>query len=223
MTQDDLARDLDLLRRWRAGDRAAGNLLVKRHYAPLRRFLSGKIGDDDARVIAQDAFLALCENLDRFEGYSSFRSYLFGIGRWKLIEYIRRHRRGGGTFDPARESVTDLKLDARLSSIFGVRQREHWVMLAFRSLPVDEQLLISLKSYKELTSREIAEILEIRPSQVEGRLNRARKKLRQSVDRLCRGYGPAHVDGPNLETCIQEVLTMLMPPDGDGEPESGAR
>jgi len=205
------ASDAELLHRWRAGDRGAANVLVKRHYAPLRRFLSGKIGDADAKVVAQDAFLALCENLDRFEGYSSFRSYLFGIGRWKLIEFIRRNRRGGGAFDPARESVSDLALDARLSSMFGVRQRERWVLQAFRTLPVDQQLLLSLKGYEGMTNREIADVFETTPTQVDGQVYRARQRLRRLVTSLSRVAGTTGLTEGNLEACIQDALAQLMP------------
>lgn len=210
--------DAELLGRWRAGDRGAANILVKRHYAPLRRFLSGKVGDADAKVIAQDAFLALCEDLDRFEGYSSFRSYLFGIGRWKLIEFIRRHRRGGGAFDPARESVSDLALDARLSSMFGVRQRERWVLQAFRTLPVDQQLLLSLKGYQGMTNREIAEVFETTPAQVDGQVHRARQRLRKLVESTSRLSGTLGVHEGNLEDCIQEALAQLMPPEPEDSP-----
>lgn len=204
--------DLELLQRWRDGDRDAANVLVKRHYRALRRFLSGKIGDEDAKAIAQDAFLALCENLDRFDGYSSFRSYLFGIGRWKLIEYIRRHRRGGGAFDPARESVSDLQLDARLSSLFGLRQQERMVVEAFRALPMDQQLLLSLKVYEGMTNREIGEVFEMTPAQVDGHVYRARQRLRRAVEDVHALVGGGSDDGGfNLEACIQDVLTRMSP------------
>src|SRR5262249_35336091 len=45
--------DVDLLAAWRAGDRAAGEELVERHWTSVSRFVRSKIGDDGADLISQ--------------------------------------------------------------------------------------------------------------------------------------------------------------------------
>ena len=72
--------DVDVLARLRAGDERAFAELVERYHVRLRRF-AGSFGarGELAEDIAQETWLALLRGLDRFEGRSSLRTWLFQI------------------------------------------------------------------------------------------------------------------------------------------------
>ena len=66
-----------LLERARGGDARAFSFLVAEHQQAVRGFLRRYAGDwTEADDIAQEAFVTAWERLDRFEGRSSFRSWV---------------------------------------------------------------------------------------------------------------------------------------------------
>jgi len=83
--------DLELLDGWRAGDNAAGEELVGRHWASISRFFRSKIGDDGADLISQ-TFLACVEARDRIEG-DNVKAYLFAVARRRLANHFRQRAR----------------------------------------------------------------------------------------------------------------------------------
>jgi len=76
-----VATDLELLDRWRAGDAAAGEELVGRHWTAISRFFRAKVGDDGADLISQ-TFLALVEGRDAID---NLRPYLFAVDRKSVV------------------------------------------------------------------------------------------------------------------------------------------
>ena len=58
------------------------------------------------------------------------------------------------------------------------------VATALRSLPLDDQILIELKDWEELTQSELAALFAVPQPTVARRLQRARARLRAAVERL---------------------------------------
>ena len=58
--------DLELLERWRAGDRAAGSALFKRHVGWIERYFGSRV-DCDVDDLVQSTFEAFL-NHERFDG-----------------------------------------------------------------------------------------------------------------------------------------------------------
>ncbi len=63
--------DLELLARWRDGDRAAGNTLFKRHFQVVARFFRNKVRGGDADLI-QRTFLDAMKAETNFRGRDPF-------------------------------------------------------------------------------------------------------------------------------------------------------
>lgn len=90
MTPHDEAR---LVAEARGGGTRAFAFLVEAHQQAVRGFLRRLVGGHaDADDLAQEAFLTAWRRLDRFEGRSSFRSWVCGIG-YRLARDQRRSRR----------------------------------------------------------------------------------------------------------------------------------
>ena len=169
-----------LLQAWRAGRRDAGEALIERHYAAVFRFFFAKVPPDVREDLAQQTFEVLCRKRDDFRGEGTFKAYLFGVARFVLIAWARRRRR----FEPAEDSLLP---DAALPSLAGLLADEQTVRLvatALRSLPLDDQILIELKDWEELTQAELAALFAVPQPTVARRLQRARARLRAAVERL---------------------------------------
>ncbi len=175
----DDRRDFELLERWRGGDDAAGNTLFERHFRSVNRFFRSKV-DGGVEDLVQATFLSCVEGRDRFEGRSSFRGYLFGIARNRLLLWYRQRRR-----DPVdAEAASAVDLGASPSRAIAGREEERLLLLALRRLALDHQITLELFYWEELKGHELAEVLGISPHTVRSRLSRARQALREAVERV---------------------------------------
>ena len=74
------ADDLELLARLRRGDEAAFTQLVERLHGPMLRVAMIHVGNRAvAEEVAQDAWVGVLAQLDRFEGRSSLRTWVLRI------------------------------------------------------------------------------------------------------------------------------------------------
>lgn len=176
-----MREDLDLLQRWRLGDRAAGNELMSRHYDAIHRFFELKV-PGVAEDLSQRCFLAAIEGLGRLREGGSIRAYLFGIARHMLLHHLRDQRRHGRV---VRIGEAD-KIDSALtpSRVISREAEQRLVLRALEKLGADHQMALQMFYWEELSNKEIGEVLEIPVSTVTSRIARARDRLRGIIAQL---------------------------------------
>lgn len=173
--------DLELLDRWRAGDRRAGNQLFQRHFDSIWRFFQNKIqGDVDELV--QITFLACVRGRDQFRKECSFRTFLFTIARRELYRYLRKRHRDRNALDFGVTSLADLNTTPR--SKLAKRDEHKLLLRALRMMPIELQVLLELHYWEGMGTSELADIFEVKPGAMRTRLSRARKQLRETMDKM---------------------------------------
>lgn len=171
--------DAAALEAWRAGDQAAGRILVDRHFAAVYRFFVNKLGAD-VEDLVQQTFLAVVEGRDQVRDAEGFRSYVFGVARNKLM----RHFRDRGPL-PDECSIGDLQAKTQSIAQLLVHKREQQLLLAaLRRLPIDLQIAVELAYWEGLSDREVAQILEMPMGTFKSRLRKARGLLAESIAAL---------------------------------------
>ncbi|MDH5676684.1 MAG: RNA polymerase sigma factor [Myxococcales bacterium] len=175
-----MSDDAHLLDAWRAGDDAAGESLVARHYDTILRFFRTKAGDD-ADDLVQRTFLRCAEPKTVFRGQSSFRAFLYGIARNVLLEHIRACIRDRKV-DPDFGVSSILDLTPRASTVAFARAQQRQLVQALQRLPVELQIALELYYWEELSIDEIAAAVEIPSGTVKSRLYRGRTLLREMID-----------------------------------------
>ncbi len=174
--------DLDLLEAWRGGDGAAGDLLLQRHFASLFRFFRNKLDDAMAEDLAQATLLACVDGRDRFRGAASFRSYLFSIARNQLNMYFRSRAVRDGVVELGTASVADL--GASPATLAQAKAEQKLLLEALRRIPIDFQIAVELYYWEGLSTKELAEVLEVPEGTVRSRLARARDHLAEQFEAL---------------------------------------
>jgi len=172
------SEELQLIRRSQAGDADAFGQLVTKYRTRIFTMVCGIVGNEqDAWDIAQEGFLKAWRSMHRFEGRSSFYTWLYSI-TWNLtISSLRRS---------SREEVVELN-DAIPSSLPGPRinsqRAEIWeqVNAAIAKLSPEHRAVVVLKELEDLQYREIAEILNLSIGTVMSRLFYARKRLQSML------------------------------------------
>jgi RNA polymerase sigma-70 factor, ECF subfamily len=77
-----------------AGDRAALDALLRRHYDRIYAVCRRMTGQDaDAADAAQDAMIAIVRGLPRFDGRAAFGTWAYRIASNACIDELRRRKR----------------------------------------------------------------------------------------------------------------------------------
>ena len=158
----------------RGGDEASFLRLFDDHHAPLYRFAYRMTGSAaDAEDIVQECFLELLRPGCSYDpDRTSLRTYLFGVVRNQSLKRIQRNARAQDLdAEPvAATSPESLALDAELKDV---------VAAAVMQLPESQRDVLILAHYEQMPLAEIARLLEIEPTAVKSRLQRARARLKE--------------------------------------------
>jgi RNA polymerase sigma-70 factor (ECF subfamily) len=181
--------DGELLELARAGNERAFTALVDKHHAALvrvaRTFVRSRTEAED---VAQDTWVAVLRGLDRFEGRSSFRTWLFAIlaNRARTAGY--KERRSGPTIDPDRFGTDGGWVEPPAPWTDAVDERLDAASLAPRvraailELPETQQQVITLRDVEGLDAAEVCRVLKISEGNQRVLLHRARSKVRTLLE-----------------------------------------
>ena len=156
-------------------DRAAFELLVRRHQSPLRNFLRRLTREDAARAddLAQEALIKAYRALSGFRGEASFRSWLYSIA-YRAFLNDERGRYPHTEFDEAAHSpVTDST--TRWDDLTDIDR-------ALAGLTPRQQAVFDLHYRKGMTHAEIALALQVPLGTVKSDLTRGCARLRELLD-----------------------------------------
>jgi RNA polymerase sigma-70 factor (ECF subfamily) len=164
------------------GDRAAFDELVRRTYVDtftLARRLTGN--EEDARDVAQEAYLRAWRGIGKFRGEAQFSTWLYRITANASSNQLRKQRRHRAApldeFNdpPEQRGEAQPEAAAEASELFEV------VSAAIDELPEKLRQVIVLRDVYGLTHEAIGEELDITVTAAKVRLHRARRRLHDVV------------------------------------------
>ena len=170
------------VRRSRAGDVEAFGHLVRQYQSRLLTAVARTVGErGPAEDIVQEAFMRAFEAIGRFQGRSSFYTWLYRIA-FNLV--ASRHRRERSRPNPAGPVPVE-ELQASESANPRVRaeaeERREQVRRALGDLSETFRLPLVLREIEGMNYEQIGEVLRLPVGTVKSRIHRARLELR---DRL---------------------------------------
>jgi len=185
--------DHDLVQRVQAGDTAAFRALFDKYHRRAFAVAMGVVkNQDDALDAVQEAFVKVHKNIHKFQGSSSFYTWLYRIVMNVSIDHVRRTSRrktldfderalheesavaGDGALVP---SVTD----ANPGNAALRRELGGAIQAALQELPEHHRAVIVLREIEGMSYEEMAEALEVPKGTVMSRLFHARKKMQAAL------------------------------------------
>lgn len=159
------------------GEAEAWESLVEEHKQPVFRLAYLLLGDaSEAEDVTQETFLRAYQRLNRFDPQRSLRPWLLGISRnlarnrsrslgryWGAIERYARTYLDGSKATPEDRTQSQAEADS--------------LWKALRMLNQNDQEVIYLRYYLDLSTEETGESLGIPTGTVKSRLNRALARL----------------------------------------------
>lgn len=170
-----------------SGQTEAFGRLVVRYQDRLYNTLVQMLGSaDDARDVAQDAFVHAFQKLGTFRGNSAFYSWLFRIAVNAAVTRKRKDRRKMASIEVARESSGTEPIDSHPGSEpsypLEVAERQAVVRQALAGLSEEYRTVLVLKEMEGLKYEEIAEIVGCPIGTVRSRIHRARSEMREKLE-----------------------------------------
>ncbi|MBZ0168357.1 ECF RNA polymerase sigma factor SigM [Candidatus Methylomirabilis lanthanidiphila] len=152
--------DFELIDRFLQGDGTAFDELVRRRQREVYNLAYRMTRNaEDARDIAQEAFLQVYRNLSRFDRRSSLSTWLYRIVVNLCLNHLSRGSRSLHASVDQHPDLADLSEGslARLEE----RERADALARAIETLPPQQRASLTLRVHQHLAHREIAEILGV--------------------------------------------------------------
>ena len=180
MTKEE---EFQLIKRIQKGEHKLFEELVCEHQKQVYNLALRMAGNEfDALDISQEAFLRAYTAIGTFRGESRFSVWLYRLTSNIAIDFLRRDARRSAVSLTVLDEEGERELeipDERFNpeTELGKKELRAAIGSAFRALPEEFRLILSLREISGLSYEELGSVLEIEPGTVKSRLSRARKKL----------------------------------------------
>jgi len=189
--------DAVLVRRCWQDDSAAMERLILKYQNRIYNVILKICADpDDAAELTQETFVKVIENIDNFQGRSSFYTWAFRIAVNLTLNYCQRNARFGfSSLDaeqvrynsqPGRVLKEFLSDDSSPDPVAMAENRElrEIAVESLKKLDDAQRAVVVLRDIEGMSYAQIANVLDIELGTVRSRLSRGRKKLRQILEAI---------------------------------------
>lgn len=173
-------RELGLVKAAREGDPEAFRALHDRYRPRVLRYVQSRMRDAaEADDVTQEVFLRMHKGLDRFEGRSSFSTWILGIARHETLFRLRTLRRRR-----AREVAEEHDAPAEVVSLeraLHARRTLQATTRVLESLEPERLDLLVAPVVGDVSVAELARRRGVRPGAIKSRQHRIRQAVRAAV------------------------------------------
>ena len=182
----DKIQELELIEKARSGDTESFSALVELHQERAIHAANALVGNfEDARDLAQEAFVKAYENLDRFESKSRFYTWLYRILANTCKDFLRKRKlRRSFSFWFGKEEDESLDpisrvADGSKNAVEMLENRElgFAVQNAVNTLPFRQKLVFTLRYIEGLSLEDISDSMNITIGAVKANLWQAGQKM----------------------------------------------
>ena len=171
--------DKELYRKYLNGNNSAFEQLVIKYKNQIIFFISGYTKDISiAEDISQDVFVYILLNKEKYDFQYSFKTYILMIAKCRAINYIKREKKVVSLKEVEKFTNEDKELEA----IIYKNENNQMLNKKLRELKPDYQAVIYLSTFEKMKYKDIAKVMNKNIGQVKSLLNRAKKKLKKSLE-----------------------------------------
>lgn len=182
----DSQQERELILRCQERDTAAMGALVVQYQHWVYNIAYGILGHhEDAQDAAQDAFLSVWQNINKFQFRSQFSTWLYRIVKNKCLNVIDQRKRRKTEPMEIDDSQPWVPLDTVTPEQEALRSEQSEILhAALNRLKESYRTILVLRELRELSYEEIAEVLNCTLGRVKSRLHEARKALKDELERI---------------------------------------
>ena len=188
--------DIELVHAAQRGDQRAFTQLVEKYEARVYNLARKMMRDpQDAEDVLQETFISVFRHLKKFQGDSSFSTWLYRIATNASLMKLRGRKTPPFSLDePVDSEGGDSALPREIVD-WGITPEEALLSGEVRAqmdaavdeLPESLRAVFALRDIEGLSGQETAEVLSLSVPNVKTRLHRARLLLRESLSAYFKG------------------------------------
>ena len=187
--------DWNIVRRVQEGDVAAFDLLTVKYrnriYGVVYNLTSNR---EDAADLTQDAFIKAFQSIQRFQGQSSFFTWLYRLAINSTLSHLRKNRVRSffsleriNTDEPvSRELIAALTDKTGADRETYARELQEKLNEAMQKLSIKHRTVVTLFEIDGLSHQEIAEVMNCSVGTVRSRLHYAKQLLQGELQHYLR-------------------------------------
>ena len=210
--------DAELMAVAREGDETAMRVIVRRHNQQLFRIARSVLREDsEAEDVVQATYVSAFTNLASFRNESQLATWLTRIALNEALGRLRKARRTTALEEldmPSRRDANliqfptsgpDPEAEASRNQVRRLLER------AVDSLPLTFRSVFILRDVQGMNIEETAALLDLRPETVKTRLFRARKRMREAIEKELTGAFAAlfPFDGARCADMADRVVAAI--------------
>ena len=166
--------DADRYRRFLNGDDNELIVIIDTYYQGLSLYLNSIVKNIcAAEEIMQDTFVRLAVKKPKFNGKSSFKTWLYAIARNTALKYLRECSRY------AENSIDETDIEQQ----YLIEERKIQLHTAMKKLNPEYAQVLYLKYFEDFDSNSIAKIMKKSKRQVRDLMYRAKNALKNELER----------------------------------------
>lgn len=167
--------------RYLEGDDEGLTELIRGYKDGLILYLSSILGNvGAAEELMEDVFFRLAVKKPRFTGKSSFKTWLYAIGRNAAVDVLRKRSRRSTV--PVDE-LKDLADEECLERSYLINEQKITLHRAMKNLSADYRQVLCLTYFEGYSNSEAAQIMHKNNRQIENLLYRAKKALKTQLEK----------------------------------------
>lgn len=166
--------------RYLSGDDGGLVEIIREYKDGLIFFLNGFTRDiNTAEELCEDVFVKLAVKKPRFDGRSSFKTFLYAIARNTALDHLKT-RKPHISLDDVAELTSD---EQSLEAVYLREERKIAVHRALDKLKPDYRQVLWLTYFEELSNKETAAVMKKSVHGIETLVYRARNALKKQLER----------------------------------------
>ncbi len=134
--------------------------------------------DDEAKDVAQRAFVKAYQGVHGLRGAGAFRTWLYRIASNLALNHLRDHAR----LQPTEDAGKDVAVEAVGTDRLADAERRARLLGALDRLPPKQRLVLELRVFQELSFREVADAAGCSENAAKVNFHHAVKKLRACIE-----------------------------------------
>ncbi|MBR6404900.1 MAG: sigma-70 family RNA polymerase sigma factor [Lachnospiraceae bacterium] len=157
-------------------------ILLDRHRESLILFLNGYVHNlEDAEELMLDSYAKIAAKTTVFLGRSSFKTWLFSIGKKMALMHLRKEKRRPDTLEYSSEPKGAVP-PPEFQILRDEQNRE--LYLALSKLNAEYRQVLTLLYFEEMSHEELSAVMGRSRKQIYNLAERARKALKEELERM---------------------------------------
>lgn len=134
----------------------------------------------DAQDLVQEAFIKVYHQLEKYDQKGSFSSWLYRVA---INHCLDEFRKKGYKMKQVEMTEATLTIPNQPEVVFLKKEKQRQLERLIETLQEEERMILLLRYVNELSYDEIGILVDLPISQVRNKLHRAKKKMRETVQR----------------------------------------